>query len=598
MAAQETATTTSADSCSSSRRRSRRRRRHEKEMTSSSTPRGRNSTFEHLLTYTKPIDTTHLPVYISANEDESCAFCSSDELDSFSRRVAAESQTRAKQASRTRLLSTETQPEIYLRIKNLIRRRKGRGRRRGGGNTCNIITTLVAILCALLFFIPNESLCNPMPAGGLISGLPIDCKPGQQVKISDHINSADPIVDRCYSCSCPNGSIECRRIDESLQCSLGATARSFPRARFPIAKPYKGAVSQQPKALSQSTGVGSGGSSGKTAASTGSHRKAKAPQTPIAQPISGGGGSRQKPRPAKLHTDAENSPTPTPQLPQSQQVRNRKLDHLLEAPRVPLGDPLHEDIAERALGFKPDQYKSKRLRYLEQLRTSSTVLESTTTQQLPTTTLPPFTIEPETVEDELATTELPSIPLEEESSVTTTTTQPTEPTTTWPDGNDLLSQTSTEFSPVDLDRPPANSQPGDRTGGDQSTINPNNVDTFTSKATGKPIVPLTGNDLSLDQTLNGPPPTNETFERLSGDVMLYIAMAVEAAILMIIAALMILFYYFRGPFSEAARQHNHHHHHNSSSSSSTDEESLGEQMSRSPSLNKAQIVDCMALQSA
>lgn len=60
-----------------------------------------------------------------------------------------------------------------------------------------------------------------MPGGFLDSGRPIACAIGKPIDISDHIPFSDPNLSRCYSCSCPNGSVQCGRSADP-DCSVKA----------------------------------------------------------------------------------------------------------------------------------------------------------------------------------------------------------------------------------------------------------------------------------------------------------------------------------------------------------------------------------------
>lgn len=72
---------------------------------------------------------------------------------------------------------------------------------------------IIQLVCLQLFLTRTfkESLAGPVPSGFLDSGHAIACTIGQQVEIRDYIPISDPNLERCVICSCPNGSVDCRR---------------------------------------------------------------------------------------------------------------------------------------------------------------------------------------------------------------------------------------------------------------------------------------------------------------------------------------------------------------------------------------------------
>lgn len=83
-------------------------------------------------------------------------------------------------------------------------------------------------------------ICDPAPGGFLLSGRPIQCERNRPIDIGRYIPAADESVRRCYGCSCPNGIVDCRRINEAEECQLGygrpkvsTTKKPYPNMDIP-----------------------------------------------------------------------------------------------------------------------------------------------------------------------------------------------------------------------------------------------------------------------------------------------------------------------------------------------------------------------------
>lgn len=424
-------------------------------------------------------------------------------------------------------------------------------------NKITITTTTMIMIISMFQF---ESIkCSPMPGSFLDSGHAISCKKGQPVEINDYIPFSDPILTRCYSCSCPDGQIKCARVDEARECMLpvkspagatSATKHKLPN-RFNQNHPASGGFNFEQQNQHQQASISKSQPPIKTK-TINNHRKPKqaaampsASSGPVAQPI----GAKPKSARAKpfiehvkatVGVSGDNN-----EVPNAAPTARPHLDELLRAPSLPSDDPRHHSLAAAALGLKTEEFIRKRHHLLQRLqdRTSTTTIQMSTTKSPPPTTT---TTDITTTTTELDYTEPEHVTDHydgpdngfETDLITTMTTQTTttiapieqDSQTTEPPTGSII--TANQFDPTNWPFEPSNSL---------LERGPTAVST-TSQTNGQQVKGTGINQDNGGEIIN---PTSDIIEQVSNDGMLFIAMAIEFTILLLIIALIIVFYIFR-----------------------------------------------------
>lgn len=104
-------------------------------------------------------------------------------------------------------------------------------------HTMELATSALLFVSVIYYSVIQVVMCNPAPGGFLQTGRPIKCQRNQPVDIGQYI-PVDATIRRCYGCSCPDGYVDCRRINEAEECQLtrprpATTKRPYPNMDIP-----------------------------------------------------------------------------------------------------------------------------------------------------------------------------------------------------------------------------------------------------------------------------------------------------------------------------------------------------------------------------